>query len=105
MQALMDLAPAERAARPLFWLSTRTRTWYFPTFDGEALDLLPRVEQIGSQFLERSGWRSEVLWNCSLKFSCGSEMPDENGYVNKKFNTEAVYIWRVGNDLVSKLLL
>jgi hypothetical protein len=26
-------------------------------------------------------------------------------YVNKKFNTEAVYIWRVGNDLVSKLFL
>jgi len=46
-----------------------------------------------------------VLWNCRLKFSCGSEMPDENGYVNKKFNTEAVYIWRIGNELVSKLLL
>ena len=46
-----------------------------------------------------------MLWSCRLKFSCGSEMPDENGYVNKKFNTEAVYIWRVGNELVSKLLL
>ena len=53
MQAPMDLAPAERAAQPLFWLSTRTRTWYFPTFGGETLDLLPSIEDRGSLVVEK----------------------------------------------------
>jgi hypothetical protein len=102
----MGLVPVERAARPPFWLRTQTRTWYFPTFDGEALDLLPRVEQIGSQVLQRYwGGHQKCCGVCNLKFSCSSEMPHDNGYVNKKFNTEAVYIWRVGNDLVLKLFL
>ncbi len=44
MKVLMDLAPLDRAPRPPFCLSTRTRTRYLLTFDGEILDLLPSVE-------------------------------------------------------------
>jgi hypothetical protein len=99
MKAPMDLEPPDRAPRPPFWLSTRTRTLYFLTFDGETLDLLPSIEGRGSQLLRIIGVDIRKCCGiCRSVFFCSSEMPDENGRVNTKFNPETVYIWRVGSE-------